>query len=859
MKRTLVLATGLAGALVLGAILVRGCSRDGPRPLQEDSAARGAAEPAGPALASPAVTGRREPSASAGPAGKRAGGHTGSGPRVLVVDGRSGAPLAGAVVRWLDLTSPELLAAIARGAKGQDLIETAGARAETDAAGIARVSPHPMLVRARHGRLWNEVKSPWITDEPLRLELFPDLVVEVVDGAGKPVGGVPLELRLLERGSFDTTSGETGADGRATFSHEHIRRRASEGMEVRFGLPLGADDVVLGLAADELPEEPLRMVLPPTGRVVVELRDLDGTPLAAPASVVLFAAQERLHDLARDRATSSGTIVFEHVGLGLELQCRARLEPTDESPLPVELGTRVPGPRQPGEEVRIVLGLGREEPVLCGRLVGAGARPLANARGFVTARAALEDERQLPSELATLAGLDFRTNREGRFRIRLLPGALPAAARTLVFSLGTPDLLADLERSARSGPPGMGRVDLAGPLGLGVVDVGDVVLGEAPLLAAGRVVDDLGAPVAGVFVQLSRSGGVLADGSKVWLPIAGTDAATARDGAFEIRGWVPERSVAIAVGASRPEPIEVGASGLVLTLERPGIVAGELLLDPDLPAECITVSLYYLPGENLQVIDEWVRFPRAGEPRASFRWPKIEAGGRILEVEIASDPRPLLSIPLEVRPGGPPDPGSATLDLRGLLRVVTVTVLDDVSGAPLEDAWVYASDRAVEARIGRRFDGGTRVPGSGGVVLARPMDLAVWAPGKRVERVPQVFADCTVRLRAGLRVRLVLPAGLAPPEPPLFLHARIEPQEPAARLRRNPEAFEFDAEGRAAAWVHEPGKYLVRWMLERRAPQAKSVDRREPSVLVEVQDSAEEQVLELRFDPTELAAWMREL
>lgn len=784
--------------------------------------------------------------------------------RIQVFDGRSGAPLPGAVVRWLDIDDPAVVQALTAQAltaekETDELVETIGGRALTDEGGFAGLPlSDPFIVHARHGRLWNEVVFPRLHEDPLRLELFPDLVVEVVDARGEPCAGVPLELWVREEDSARMAR-PTGPDGRAVFSHPDVagRPRSVREVEVSFAFPL-AVPVLLALRSDAIPEEPQRIELPPSGRVVVELLDLDGRPFAGAASVQLLAADdERAEETSRARPNAAGTVEFPHVGLGLELLCRATFEPSEPGSMGTTLESRASGPRTAGEATRMVLDLRAEHPVLLGRVLAADGRPLSFEQGSVCLRIGDEDEAWalFPPELSWVDGYPLGTDRDGRFQIQFSAGPVPPGERALVFHF--PSRTAALRGSIQA------RIELSLALPSGVTELGDVVLGEPPFLASGRVVDDAGRPLAGAEVRiLVRKR--LEHMEPFWdgpsdLPSATTDAA----GAFEVRGWIGEEEAeelgiaADLLGHAQPEPslIAPGARELVLVLAELGVVAGALLLDPDLPLGCVTVTLYRDGAPRNRAREHQAQFPALRDAHASFHWPDIEPGALTLEVELASDPRSVLSLPIRVGAGGAPDPRLAGIDLRGLLRVVTLTVVDD-AGAPIGDGWVQALDPRAEATAARWFDGGAPVRGgSVELVLTRAVDLALSAPRRRAQRLERVFEDRTVRLGAGPRVRLVLPDTLAIPEPPLVLSARLEPLDPGSRVKPSADPFAFEADGRATGWVDEPGSYALEWVAERRGPDGGGTGTvlLAPRQVLSVEDRVEEQAFELVLDATTLA------
>jgi hypothetical protein len=121
------------------------------------------------------------------------------------------------------------------------------------------------------------------------------LRVEVVDRAGQPQAGVPIQLATcsLYPMSFGTTVGVTGADGRIDIPALELERGAHRSCgrrdRVMLGAPIAGGEM---RAADARVLEPVKFVLPECGSVEVELQDAQGRPLrkdSAPAHVLALA------------------------------------------------------------------------------------------------------------------------------------------------------------------------------------------------------------------------------------------------------------------------------------------------------------------------------------------------------------------------------------------------------------------------------------------------------------------------------------------------------------------------------------------------------------------------------------------
>ena len=204
-------------------------------------------------------------------------------PRAVLVLDPSGHAVAGAKLtrignewsRTLPL-DPELSALLAAG-RSVRTDETGRAQLDESGQWIARtpqgigwasVSIHP-----GHGRFRS-------VPEVIRLVPEQSVLVDVFDVEGAPLAGVEVELY----GSWDSRRAITTGDGRATFLPvQHFLDELAGSREevgVRWVAP------VLGgaqarFSADTPPTDPIRLTLPLTGTIVVELVDEAGKPVAA--------------------------------------------------------------------------------------------------------------------------------------------------------------------------------------------------------------------------------------------------------------------------------------------------------------------------------------------------------------------------------------------------------------------------------------------------------------------------------------------------------------------------------------------------------------------------------------------------
>lgn len=308
------------------------------------------------------------------------------------------------------------------------------------------------------------------------------LLVRVVDGASRPVAGVPVGVCTHAGGTnrIDRLRALSGADGVARFD----RFRAELG-ELASRVELGAE---LAIVAREKPFAPierttaeLTLVLPACGCLRVRTLDSQGRPLAA-SSVRARAAvtgepvfpgsfehsSEPAPELAEDHAR------FPFVELGLVVQVRG------EHALHDPQRAEGPGPRFAGEEAGLDLVFATPSLLLTGRCVTEEGAPVADAR--------LRVEGSWRPDVG--AAFTLTTDSDGRFRHALV-GEAPSKG-TVRFALHVFDTPAHRDRE--------GRVERALELARGANDLGEIVLALPPLLVSGRVRDEDGAAVAGARV-----------------------------------------------------------------------------------------------------------------------------------------------------------------------------------------------------------------------------------------------------------------------------------------------------------------------------------------------------------------------
>jgi len=387
-------------------------------------------------------------------------------------------------------------------------------RAQCDENGRARL-------RCRPGRLSLLALSPthWGLDRfepepangaPLLIECEPQrmLRVQVVDGAGRPVGGVPVRVAPKQRGFLGFSLGGT--------------TRVRTGQCELGPLPLDAEGVfVAGIAGlfpretcvefvlDEQLPDPIPLVLPAHGSLEVRLQGPRGFAYPGAAVVEALARDDAGLELCKLEARvlpGTGRAFFPRVGLGLKLDLELELQ---------GLGTRRgfsgPGPARAGETASLEWTIDDDFPCIVGQVVDPAGKPLRFWKmEFAGAWDDDGDRAEFTAEAVTDAG--------GRFAICVEPGGLRrASAQLLVYCELGHDVLGALV--------GLRLED-------GRADFGTLALSAPGLLASGFVIDDEGKGVDGTNVELWRP-----EAPNLQRLAWAEPSLSGAQGEFELRGW----------------------------------------------------------------------------------------------------------------------------------------------------------------------------------------------------------------------------------------------------------------------------------------------------------------------------------
>jgi hypothetical protein len=517
-------------------------------------------------------------------------------------------------------------------------------------------------------------------------------------------------------------------------------------------------------------------------------------------------------------------VLFEHVELERTLLVEVAREGSS-----ARLEARAAGPRSPGEEVELRLPVEGDSAILRGRVLDAAGAPLG-ARELC---ARLEEAQGDPA-----ARREWRlwTGADGRFALLTAPRtALPAGARLALVALG-PD----------GAELAIARLALPPELRAGSCELGDCVLRDLPLAAAGEVVDDGGQPVAGALVHASLAERALAS------------TRTDESGRFAIRGEAAGQELWLSAEksglAGEPLAVHAPAPGLRLVLGRTGAIEGSVRLDASLERALVLVQA------ELEALEPEPRLagPVAAVlgPDGRFALPGLRPGSYCVRVVHAASAGTLASVAgLRVVAGQTlRDPRLDPLDLRGGQRLLELELCDE-HGLPVAQGRAFSrpSDEP-EARWTAAEPAGTRLR-----ILCdgRPLDVSIAAEGYFRTELERVRESRRVTLQRGAELRLELAGGVQLPEPPIFVGVELTPLEagPSGGSAESRQAF-FGPDGVLRCSESCAGALRARIVVARRGQgNAQLVHAGEaiPGTL-QVAASSSLQVFSIRVDPAALAA-----
>jgi len=631
------------------------------------------------------------------------------------------------------------------------------------------------VLAGKHEGLVGFVPIERVVVEPFELELrqSSDLLALVVDVAGQPLAEAPVAVRV-GYGDMRTDALQVSTDASGIARFRDFSQLAGEmrggGSRLFLGLacPL-SEPVESEIDPEELPTEPVRLMMPPSGVVEIVLLDVQGEPLAARVGVALLpevtgeSSLEPLEPLEARMVSGNishsrmvvedGVAHFPYVGLGLALMVTAELE--DGS---AQAAAEFSGPFAMGASVRHELRFEALTPFVVGRAMSSAGEPWAERPMSVSL--ALSDAEAGSSRSEGI--LSVRTDEAGFFRIAIVTedareGAGPGA-------LGLGSIEGEEQFTSRalhlqlhdSGIEMNTSVDLPRSLPAGGYELGEVLFAPPPVQASGRVLGPDGAGLSGAYVSLQqeRSDGGGATPSR-WSRLRGSSTRTSGDGSFELLGEV-ESGGGLRVQASargyrsgHTEAIAAGSHGIELRLEAAASMRGSVLVDAEIPDGSVSFRAR-MEGEQ-----DWkdARVLSGGE----FVWDTLEPGRYEFRLAISGLVEALLEVGgLEVISGEAcEDARLQEIDLRGRLVSFEVQV-EGVDGERIERSLVRTlGDEGQLLQLSHLWRGqGLELV----TTLDRPLNLLVSARGYRSERREGVLEDIVVVMRPGIPLRIHAPA-----------------------------------------------------------------------------------------------------
>ncbi len=624
-----------------------------------------------------------------------------------IVSEQDSSPLAGATVYF---ASEDVLAQELRKTHNGDLeqqLHDVGQRYTADAEGVVRLpgSQHGGWVCARLGSLWGGRRVQEDEPAPRVVELMEDraLFVNVMDQDGLRMAGVPLTLLgstpVESTSIFGTANGEsrslwrgksTDSDTEPTIRHlGHVLSkwpgRPSADWILRAEIPTWPQpEVELDLSAPEL--QPVELVLAPVGGLEVHLA-MPGGVGDQPAGRYWLNTTERVTGRKPQRNTSSsvsgvfksGTFTIPNVGLNqlYELSITGWDKTLKTS---LDGSATFEGPSEDEPLTRVEIDLALKGLRCTGRLLDADGEPVTEGSARFTIKP-LEDSSHSQNIRF------FSTGSDGEFDF------------SWSISLPETDWKLVLLVEGGDGRWHEGEFQFDSPNGA----LGDLRLQSAPLLAAGHVIDEDGAAVAGAKVGIAF-GPIKLDGepgektNMGWItyyrtPLRMFGGTTDEDGAFRIFGSPQRDELSLAATGDEVMPAELvafepGAEGLEVLAVHPGTLHGRVIP----PRGVKPKELRILLKESLKISRlRWgLRTSSRNLPRDSsgrFRITSIPFETVTLQVFLGSIAEPLIEIPgLSVKHGeASSDPQLDPLDLSKLCHSFELRAFD-ADSKPIKSA-----------------------------------------------------------------------------------------------------------------------------------------------------------------------------
>ncbi len=403
------------------------------------------------------------------------------------------------------------------------------------------------------------------------------LRIQVVDGRGNPVAGVPVALHFLAKEpevgghrsygdfGFGKTRGPSGSvrlDPKLMSWNEgydindYWAKIDGPGIDVRVPFDIHDEDGEVQL---ELPEE--------TGVIEVTVLDVEGNLLPLEGEIGLEVPGSMRADETDDvwDELENGSARFGFVGLGQSLRVHVRSRKAG-----LHWQADIEGPRRAGELVQVAL----HDP----------GRPRVEALVL--------DETGEPLRRAPLLFVVLNENRES---LQQILAATDGEGRFLAQLVEKIEIGAEVRMSVfRQVPQGQdGRADLQGSwvVRRGLHDLGELRMQSIQSWATGRCVDEEGEPVAGVRLHAdndfwSGDSGGGSDGDGVFRMVGLKGAFSIELSRMDDSGYV----------LAEPAEFEAGADDLIVRLRKGGEILGAVA---QLPRGEMNLDIYFYRAEDM--------------------------------------------------------------------------------------------------------------------------------------------------------------------------------------------------------------------------------------------------------------------
>ena len=507
--------------------------------------------------------------------------------------------------------------------------------------------------------------------------------------------------------------------------------------------------------------------------------------------------------------------------------------------------TMIDGPESAGATRETTVALPPLNPILMAKLVDERGAPLANAR--------VKSSIEFPDH--NLQRGDWTTNSEGVLRCSVIP---PKTAQAEALPPGrTAQWHVRTERTPPEQPDATPMAlhlhfPLPPTLADGINDCGTLIMLTPPVVAAGVVVDELGAPV--IAATVTGYGRTRNAAGNVKPSNEQANAMTDNEGRFELREFVdaPELELKVrkaGISDVNSSIVPCGATGLTLSVNRAATLRGRVLLPEGVRPAAIEVRM---ESADMALPMGAGRALKRSRLRAdgSFSCGPLAPGRWTLNVgDFMSARQPFaaftgLNILAETKSLPELDP----LDLRGLIHSIDIDVRG-ANGQPLPSANVHTAED-LEGR-------GTNTDPEGRATLVLhklPVDLVITGQNHRALELKGVSASRQVQLPPGIRVRLRCSSTAEVPSP-LHIRVILEALPPSSSARRTYGAVLQD-EGDLEYQLPEPGNYKIHAVLVDRNPLARNERPLPISVVglreIAVTDSPTVQLFVVTPDPESL-------